>query len=101
MKKIFIVLATTIFLPAFGMCSIDTGSESVCSLPNVLDKTPLIFQHKNSEANLNPRIQLQPRTTKNPFEQMRNPNNEGLKYNSGCQFGICVNDVNNLNNKSQ
>lgn len=102
MKKIFIITAILVSIPAYAVCSIDTLSNSnVCSLPNVLDKTPSIFQHKDSEANLKPAEQLQPGKTQNTFEQFRQPNNEGLKYNSGCQFGNCVNDVNNLNNKSQ
>lgn len=91
MKKLLIIPAVLIALPAFSACSIE-GGETVCTLPNFREQISPIYQESPS-ATPYPNAQLQPLNRTDPIEQMRGPNNT-LNYNSGCQFGVCLQNPN-------
>ena len=76
-------------LPAYATCPIENG-ETVCTLPEFREQIKPSIQTNSTLGGLNqPQVELQPIQRKDPMEQMRNPNNR-LNYNSGCQFGVCV-----------
>ena len=93
MKKLFIFLQLLIVMPVFAMCPIDAG-ESVCSITDFKNNTTSIFQNTAFESNLNNnQTQLQPLQKENLFDKTRIPNNELMKYDSGCQFGSCLQNL--------
>ena len=86
---IFLILFTP---PTFALCPIDSG-ESVCSA-DFKHNTTSIFQNKNYESNLgDTHSPLQPLQKENLFDKTRMPNNELMQYDSGCQFGNCVQNL--------
>jgi hypothetical protein len=90
-KTVLFLLIFT--MPVYALCPIDSG-ESVCSLPDFKQNSTQIFQDINSEKNLNDnQTQLQPLQKDDLFNKMRAPNYELMKYDSGCQFGTCVQDL--------
>lgn len=94
MKK-FAVLLFSLFItmPVHALCPVDSG-EKVCSIPQFRQQVSPIFRDRNTGTDLsNPQVQLQPLDRSSSMEQMRGPNNN-LNYNSGCQFGICLQDPN-------
>ncbi len=100
MKKLFVLPAFLIVLPIYALCPIE-GGETVCSLPEFRGQTTPIFQQVNPELNINtPQVKLQPLNRADPIEQMRGPNNN-INYNSGCQFGMCLQNPNNTLQKQQ
>ena len=100
MKKFLIIFLFFISLPSYALCPID--GESVCSITNFNNKAP-IFQVPNSENNLsNPQGVVQPMRQENTLNnQIYEQSDSIMKYNSGCQFGMCVQDLNNTKNKNQ
>ena len=94
MKKFFIIIFSVfIFLPSYALCPIESG-ESVCSLPQFREQVSPIFKDISTGTTMsNPQVNLQPLSRESSVEQMRGPNND-LNYNSGCQFGICLQDPN-------
>ena len=102
MKKfliLFVLLLTSVFASiisinstAFGICPINS-ENSVCSLPEPKTNTP-IFQNLNSERNMNnvPNI-LQPKQREDIINNI-NPSDNTMNYNSSCQFGSCLQDLN-------
>lgn len=100
MKKFYLIPAILIVLPIYALCPIE-GGEKVCSLPEYGEQAAPIFQQTNPTVNIeNTNPQLQPLGRTNPIEQMRGPNNK-LNYNSGCQFGMCLQNPNNVIRKQQ
>jgi len=100
MKKLIILCLLLVSVPAFALCSIESG-ESICSISNPNNNSSLpIFQSPNAASNIN--NSTNKISSKN---QLNNPvriqNNSILKYNSGCQFGTCVQDINNSNENNQ
>ena len=94
MKKFYILPAFLVVLPIYALCPIE-GGETVCSLPEFREQVSPIFKESNPEANMsNPQVRLQPLNRTDPMDQMRGPNNN-LNYNSGCQFGMCLQNPNN------
>ena len=94
MKKFAVLLfALLIVIPAYALCTVDSG-EKVCSIPQFREQVSPIFRDRSNGTNMsNPQVQLQPLNRESSMEQMRGPNNN-LNYNSGCQFGICLQDPN-------
>ena len=89
MKKFLIFSILITIQSVFAACSIDNESDAVCSLPEFRQQITPIFKQSsgtNSEAS---GIELQPLNRTDPIEQMRGPNNM-TNYNSGCQFGVCL-----------
>ena len=84
------------------MCPVEADGESVCSITNFNNKAP-IFQSPASENNLSkPQGIVQPMRQENALNnQIYEQSDSIMKYNSGCQFGICVQDLNNTKNKNQ
>ena len=100
MKKYCFLIAVLIVLPVYALCPIE-GGETVCSLPDYGEQTVPLFQQTNAGINTNnPNTKLQPMSKTNPIEQMSGPNNS-LNYNSGCQFGMCLQNPNNIMRKQQ
>ena len=92
MKKIFIIPAMFVLsLLLYASCPIDAG-ETVCALPGLREKVEPIYKESQS-ATPYPNATLQPLNRQDPIEQMRGPNNN-LNYNSGCQFGVCLQNPN-------
>ena len=90
MKNIIIILLM-LAAPAYALCPIDAG-ETVCTLPEFREHISPSYQIDSSIGGVGqPNIELQPLKRKDPMDQMRSPNNK-LNYNSGCQFGVCVQD---------
>lgn len=102
MKKFLILSFFLISTPVFALCSIDAG-ESICSLSNPNNSNSLpIFQSPNAASNINnSQKQLQPIQQNNLNSPLKQQNNSIMKYNSGCQFGTCVQDVNNSKEENQ
>ncbi len=103
MKKLIILCLFLISVPAFALCSIESG-ESICSIsnPNNSNSMP-IFKSPNAASNINNSASnfnsYRQNTKLN--NQLREQNSSIMKYNSGCQFGTCVQDVNNANESNQ
>lgn len=96
MKKLFILLQLIFVMPSFALCSIES-TESICTLPKFnTNNSSSVFKNTNAEANLNNTNQpmLQPLQRDDLFEKIKTPNNELMKYDSGCQFGSCLQDLN-------
>lgn len=93
MRKFFVLSFLLIVLPSYSACPIDKIGEAVCSLPNFREQVSPIFQDRNDINMSNPTVKLQPLNRTDPIEQMRGPNNN-LNYNSGCQFGVCLQNPN-------
>ena len=93
MKKYLLIMIFTVAIPAYAACPIDTSGETVCSLPEFRQQVTPIFNDSNNLNLSNPSVNLQPLTRTDPIEQMRGPNNN-LNYNSGCQFGVCLQNPN-------
>ena len=91
MKKFLLIISLTILSPTYASCLIDS-IDSVCSLPEFRQEHTPIFKENNINTS-NPSIQLQPLGRTDPMDKMRESNNS-LNYNSGCQFGICVQNPN-------
>lgn len=92
MKKILVLLFFYLCIPSYGMCTIG-AEESICTLPDFKSNNTPMFQNTNAEANINGiQTPLQP-FKEETFDKSRVPNNELMKYDSGCQFGICVQDL--------
>ncbi len=92
MKKYLIIIAF-FTLPSFAACPIESG-ETVCSLPSFREQIKPTYQSNSpSNANSEPNSPLQPLSRQDPINQMRSPNNN-LNYNSGCQFGVCLQNPN-------
>ena len=92
MKKLLTILCLILFsLPSMALCSIESG-ESLCSLPDFRGQVSPSLK-ENNIGTQNPNIILQPLNRQDPIDQMRGPNNS-LKYNSSCQFGICMDKPN-------
>ena len=102
MKKFLIILSFFLSLPSHALCPVETNGESVCSITNFDNKSP-IFQMPNSENNMNSsQGVVQPMRQENALNnQIYEQSDSIMKYNSGCQFGICVQDLNNTKNKNQ
>ena len=93
MKNLLLVYAFIITMPSYALCSID-AENSLCSLPDMGTRNMPIFKNINTEANLNKKpLQLQPFQNQESLDQMKLPNNELMKYDSGCQFGVCIQDL--------
>ena len=93
MKKFFILSVILISLPSYSACPIDINDETVCALPGFREQSSPIFQNSNNTNIGTPGVRLQPLTREDPINQMREPNNN-LNYNSGCQFGVCLQNPN-------
>lgn len=95
MKQIYIILLLLSFIiPSFALCPIDSG-ESVCSIADFKTNSTSVLQNTKLESNLNDNyIPLQPLQKENLFNKIRTPNNELMQYDSGCQFGTCVQNLN-------
>ncbi len=94
MKKLLIIFLLVFVLPSYATCPINNG-ESVCSLPDFGSNSKPIFQNTTTEANVNnTQTTLQPLYKDDLFEKIRTPNNKLMQYDSGCQFGVCVQDLN-------
>ena len=93
MKKYLILSALFVILPSYSACAID--GESVCTLPEFRQQvTPMFKQSTGIQPNIdNTPGQLQPLNRADPINSMRSPNND-LNYNSGCQFGVCLQNPN-------
>ena len=93
MKKIFIIPALLIVLPSFAACPIDAG-EAVCSLPGFREQLPPIYQQDTniSEFAETPEVRLNPlRREDVPTDRQGvTPAGSSFNYNSGCQFGVCM-----------
>ena len=87
MKKFLILSIFFGILPSFAMCPIDS-ENAVCALPGFREQVNPIYIQSPS-ATPYPNASLQPLKRQDPIEQMRGPNND-RNYNSGCQFGVCL-----------
>ena len=92
MKKLFLLFSFFLYMPSFAVCSINPD-ESICTLPDFKTNIKPMFQNTNAEANINGiQTPLQP-FKEETVDKKRIPNNELMKYDSGCQFGVCVQDL--------
>ena len=100
MKKFYIILLLFLILPINAMCPIDDG-ETVCSISDVNTSLPA-FQNTNTSSNINnTQKPLQPFKTEDSINTINKPDMNNMNYNTGCQFGSCVQDLTNTNNKNQ
>lgn len=97
MKYLLSLFFCLILTPVFALCSLESD---VCSLPSYQQQTSPLFNsnQKSNIDNLKPKVKEL--NKENSFKQSFKPNQE-LEYNSGCQFGVCVQDLNNTLLKSQ
>ena len=97
MKKFLLFYLMLSSLSAYATCPIDVSGESVCSISNFNSNTLPIFQSPNSGKNLNnSSIGIQQQMPQNTLNKnLYNQSDSIMQYNSGCQFGICVQDLNN------
>ena len=100
MKKFLLFFALCFVLPVNALCPIEAG-ENVCSISDVNTSLPA-FQNPNSSSNINnTQKQLQPFKTEGSINGINQPDMNNMNYNTGCQFGSCVQDLTNTNNKNQ
>ena len=95
MKKLFLLLILYIVsMPiSYSLCPVEEG-ESVCTLPMDTTQVVPLFTNPNAgTAMTNTQLNLQPFSQENPEAMMRGQNSE-LNYNSGCQFGTCLQNPN-------
>ena len=91
MKKILISMFLVSFIiPSYALCPVDNG-EKVCTLPDVRQEYRPTYSGRFPVGE-QPSTELQPLQRKDPLDQMRAPNNS-FNYNSGCQFGVCINET--------
>ena len=95
MKKYLILAIFLAPISSFAACPIDINGEAVCTLPEFRQQiTPVFKQSTGVQTNIDsPAGQLQPLNRTDPINDMRGPNNN-LNYNSGCQFGVCLQNPN-------
>ena len=94
MKK-FLIFAILISIQSvFAACPIDAKDDAVCSLPEFRQQLGPIFKQSSGSNTEASGVELQPLNRTDPIEQMRGPNNM-MNYNSGCQFGVCLQNPNN------
>ena len=96
MKKYIIlsVFAGYLFvLPAYPACRID--GDAVCTLPEFREQvTPIFKQSSGVKSNIDSSPgQLQPLNRTDPINEMRGVDSMP-NYNSGCQFGVCLQNPN-------
>ena len=100
MKKFLIFLILCFVLPVNALCPIE-GGETVCSISDINTSLPA-FQNTNSSSNINnTQKPLQPFKTEGSINTINKPDMNNMNYNTGCQFGSCVQDLTNMNNKNQ
>ena len=100
MKKFLIIFGISLVLPVNALCPID-GGETVCSISDMNTSLPA-FQNTNSSSNINnTQKTLQPFKTESSINTINKPDMNNMNYNTGCQFGSCVQDLTNTNNKNQ
>lgn len=95
MKKLLILTAILISIPAFAACPID-GTGEACSIAQMrtpmattYDVKPMIQEYADS-----PEARLNPAQNEAPEKQLREfrTQNSDYSYNSSCQFGMCLQD---------
>ena len=91
MKKFLFLSLSLLILPVYALCPIDNAGDSVCTLPEFRQQvTPIFKQSGGVPTNIDSSPgQLQPLNRADPINQMRGANNS-TNYNSGCQFGVCL-----------
>ena len=93
MKKIVVILAFLISLPAFGMCPVN-GDNTVCALPDFRKEVEPIYNpgYGISEFSNTPEARLKPLDRKDIIQQSKefSPSGSEFNYNSSCQFGVCL-----------
>ena len=100
MQKTLFLSLLYIVMPSYALCSLD-AENSVCTLPDFNTNNTLLFQNASVQTNINNnQTPLQPFKQENLFNKTNIPNNILMKYDSGCQFGVCVQDLRqNLSDK--
>lgn len=102
MKKFLLICILLVSSPVFSLCSIDSSSDSICSISGMGSNSP-IFQTPNSGLEMNNSQEvMKPLQQENSLNKALPASSDSImKYNSGCQFGICVQDLNNTKNKNE
>ena len=78
---------------SYALCTVEEG-ETVCTVPlDTVQVVPLFSNPNAGTAMTNQQSTLQPFNKENPEAMMRGHNSE-LNYNSGCQFGTCLQNPN-------
>ena len=105
MKKFLLIFMFMFFvsIQSYALCPIDADGESVCSLSDFSNNQKPIFQTQNSGIDINnTHGSIKPIQSENGLNnKLPSSSDSIMKYNSGCQFGICVQDLNNTKNKNQ
>ena len=91
MKKFLVLLTMFVSLPVFAVCPVE-GGETVCTLPNFREKFQPVYSPNNSisEFSGSPETRLKPLDKSVRQFNEFTPSGNGNSYNSGCQFGICL-----------
>ena len=98
MKKFLLISILLISCPVFSMCPIDSSGESICSSSGMFGNSLPVSQPQEQSRSADIFQGGQDNGLNKPFPQLRNP---VMQYNSGCQFGTCVQDLNNVKNQSR
>ena len=99
MKKFLFVYFFICVIQVYAACPVDFSGENICT-SNEKNFPQNFIQHGSSVINTEQdNKQSLPNLT--PLNTGINNNADKMQYNSSCQFGVCLQDVNNLNNKNQ
>ena len=89
-------------MPVHAACPLDSSGENICSVSDFEKRTPLgVTQAENM---INFSSEQKPIQTENapaPLNISPVINNLQNQYDSACQFGVCLQDLNNTINKNQ
>jgi len=102
MKKFLIILVLFASASVHALCPVDITGESVCTLPDYGQKSMPSFSGQENSVG----IKTEPiRSNSVPNLTPLNINSDKragqFQYDSSCQFGVCLQDLNNSKNKNQ
>ena len=95
MKKILVILMLSIMPFANGVCLIDDGETTACSIADIQQPQPMqrTYSPKSTikEFAGSPEARLKPSQNDRPSQNLRDfgPQPADYSYNTGCLFGIC------------
>ena len=100
MKKIILIACTFFTVQAYALCPLDSG-DSVCSSDLGNPAQPDILKNENMFNFNSEQPPVNRSEVLSPSNQDINIKKQQLQYDSACQFGVCIQDLNNTNNKIQ
>lgn len=102
MKKFLIIFILFASASVHAVCPLDITGESVCTLPDYGQKSvPSFAEQRNSIGAKTEPVRSNSLPDLTPLNINSDKKNGQFQYDSSCQFGVCLQDLNNSNNKNQ